>query len=390
MARHGPASFRNPHQKVEATISILPLRKRRDLFAGVFLLLMACQTTGPTEDARPTLPGRGAGTSLAVVPDRVTLVPGELYQFALVDPTVSESPPIVGWWVSGGDIESTGWFRAPGTPGEYQLTGTLPDGRKAEARVTVEPPTEPYFSDDFESCGLSKPAATPGFGWKASLGGASQRPTVTSAIAHSGTCSLKFTFAAGNEGMDAWSEQRFVLGKRLGELYIQWHQYWPDGTETPSVGPKFHHRQDKGPNNNKFLRLWDEDYRHYRVKLGFSTMPKPNGDSEMMTEFGTNERGVGVSGTRGDGRAITAARRGRWVKIQVHVRLATGANNDGVIEMWLDGVRTIGNFSLRLFPGSIAANYLRNGYLMGWANSGFSQQTSTYIDDVIIAGYPIP
>ena len=314
-----------------------------------------------------------------------------MYRFALADPTLGgSSPASIAWWVSGGEIESTGWFRAPGTPGEYQLTATLLDGRKTETRVIVEPPTEPYFIDDFDTCALSKAAGGSGFGWRSALGGATERPAVTRAIAHSGECSLKFTFAAGGKGVDAWSEQRFALGKRLGELYIQWYQYWPDGTEQPSVGPKFHHRQDKGPNNNKFLRLWDDDYRHYRVKLGFSTIPKGNGDSEMMTEYGTNERGVGASGAKGDNRAITEYERGHWVKIQVHVRLSSAANNDGVIEMWVDGVRTIGNYSLRLFPGSIAGNYLRNGYLMGWANSGFNQQTSTYVDDVVIAGYPIP
>ena len=366
---------------------------QRDLWLGpVVLLLMGCQATAPTEDARPSQPGLVGKTSLAVVPESITLVPGELYRFAVADHSVSDSATMpVAWWVSGGDIESTGWFRAPGTPGEYHLTASLPDNRKAEARVTVQPPTEPYFTDDFESCAaLSKTSNSQGFGWRAGLGGAAERPTVTRAIAHSGGCSLKFTFAAGIEGVDAWSEQRFALGKRLGELYVQWHQYWPDGTENPSVGPKFHHRRDKGPNNNKFLRLWDEDYKHYRVKLGFSTLPKPNGDSEMVTEYGTNESGVGAAGAKGDARAITGYRRGRWVKIQVHVRLATTANNDGVIEMWVDGARTIGNFSLRLFPGSISNNYLRNGYIMGWANSGFNQATSTYIDDVVIAGYPIP
>jgi hypothetical protein len=312
-----------------------------------------------------------------------------LYQFKLTERGVDEfhSVPIA-WWVSGGDIESTGWFRAPGTPGDYQLSATLQDGRKAEARITVQPPTEPYFTDDFETCKLKK-STNSQFGWRASMGGSGTRPSITNEIAHSGGCSLKFTFAAGTEGADSWSEQRFALGKHLGELYIQWYQYWPAGNENPSVGPRYHHRRDKGPNNNKFLRLWDDDYHHYRVKLGFSTLPKSNGDSQMITEYGTPGHAVGAGRTTGDAYAINEGRRGRWVKIQIHVRLASLANNDGIIGMWMDGTRTIGNFGLPLFPGSVSANYLRNGYLMGWANSGFTQQTSTYIDDVVIAGYPI-
>jgi hypothetical protein len=72
------------------------------------------------------------------------------------------------------------------------------------------------------------------------------------------------------------------------------------------------------------------------------------------------------------------------------VRLATAANNDGVIEMWVDGVKTINNTTLPLYPDYGIGNYMRNGYLMGWANSGFSATSNTYIDDVIISGVPIP
>jgi hypothetical protein len=125
------------------------------------------------------------------------------------------------------------------------------------------------------------------------------------------------------------------------------------------------------------------------VKLGFSTLPIGNGDSRLITEYGTNRKGVGPRGTAFDSRAITDSRRGRWLKVQVHVRLATVANNDGVMEMWVDGVKTISNQRLPLYPAGGVGNYLRHGYLMGWANSGFAATGVTFIDDVIISAIPI-
>jgi hypothetical protein len=237
---------------------------------------------------------------------------------------------------------------------------------------------------------LTQSGLSPGFKWQDSRGGgASERPVVTRATAHSGSCSLRFTFAAGAAGRDAWSEQRFILGKRLTELYIQWYQYWPDGKEKPSLGPKFQHRRDTGPNNNKFLRLWDEDYNRYNVKLGFSTLPKNAGDSELIAEYGTNRLGVGRGSVPGR-ELVTEANRGRWVRVQVHVKLATAAADNGILEIWIDGRQILSTSNLKLYPGSVGDNFIRHGYLLGWANSGFNKASSTFIDDVVIAGFPIP
>jgi hypothetical protein len=38
----------------------------------------------------------------------------------------------------------------------------------------------------------------------------------------------------------------------------------------------------------------------------------------------------------------------------------------------------------------VGDNFIQHGYLLGWANSGFNKASSTFIDDVVIAGFPIP
>jgi hypothetical protein len=365
--------------------------------AGTFRVIVSCSGCTVSDTAAITIQSPTAGatiTSVTVAPGTITLDIGEVYQFTATarrsDGTIDNSATLT-WSSTSGDITGSGWYRAPRTAGSYTVTARHSGGVSGTATVTVRVPTAPYFTDNFDSCGLDKTVNAQGFYWKDTGGGTTQeKPVVVNGVAKSGSCSLKFTFAAGAAGDDAWSEQRFVFGKKLSEVYLQWYQYWPTGSESPTRGPKFVHRDDTGPDNNKFLRLWDEEYSNYRVKLGFSTMPRGGGDSNIITEYGTNLGGVGPFGSDSDGGGITDSRRGRWVRITVHVRLATAANNDGVIEMWVDGVKTISNTSLPLYPDNGLGNYLRNGYLMGWANSGFSSTSSTWIDDLVISGVPIP
>lgn len=243
------------------------------------------------------------------------------------------------------------------------------------------------FTDGFESGDLSK--TENGFRWAGtSFGGNGDAVGVSTDIAHTGTRSLKLTFGGGPPDDDAWAEQRFDIGQDVQELWMEWFQYFPDGTE--GLGPKWVHRDDR-PNNNKFFRLWDVDYSSYQVKIGMSSGFTSGGDSVLFGEYGTEGRGVGFAGSTGSGpgagideSGVGDDRRGRWVHFTVHVRLATAANNDGLLELYVDGAPTIASASLPLYPSGGAGNFLRNGYLMGWANSGFVETSHTYIDDFAI------
>lgn len=239
------------------------------------------------------------------------------------------------------------------------------------------------FYDNFESGDLSHTES--GFGWNGTSSGPAPdgKPVVSTDIARSGSHSVKFTFGAGGAGDDAWSELRYILGRNMTDVYIQWYQYFPNGTE--GLGPKWVHRQDY-PDNNKFLKLWADSYTSYTVTTGVSTRSKSNGDSVIYTDYGTNQTGgVGQFGAAQDSVGIDDSRRGRWVKFQWHIKAATSANNDGVIQMWVDDQLVLSNTNLPLYPSGGVGNYFRNGYIMGWANSGFSQTSVTYIDDVTIS-----
>ncbi len=246
------------------------------------------------------------------------------------------------------------------------------------------------FHDDFESgSDLFNPLPS-GYGWNGAWSDPGDAIGVSTGVAHSGTRSVKFTFGGGADSDDARSELRYILGQNMTEVYMQWYQYYPSGNENPSVGPKWVHRTaPTGGNNNKFYKLWDDDYQHYKVATGVSTHPGANLHDKYFVEYGSNLLGfVGEWGGHGD-YTVDDSYLGRWTKIQIHTRCATAANNDGVIEMWIDDVRVMGDTTLDLYPIDGIGNYLRNGYLMGWSNSGFAQTTHTYIDDVTIADAPI-
>jgi hypothetical protein len=332
-------------------------------------------------------------TSLTVTPKTITLDIGEVYQFNLsarLSEDSTQPAPTVTWSATGGAVNHAGLYRAPRSMGTYSVTVRSAAGASDTAVVTVVKPAGLYLSDDFEQGHLG--AGSSGFGWGEAMGSrnGAEKPVVSSDIAHSGRYSLKFIFLGGGAGKDAWSEQRFHFGKLLSEVYLRWYQYFPTGAEQPSLGPRFVHRNDTGPNNNKFLKVWDDDYSKYKLSAGFSTNPTANGNSVIITEYGTNGRGVGPFKSQSDGRGITDVRRGRWVRFDVHIRTATAANNDGVIELWVDGVKTINNTTLPMYPDGGVGNYLRNAYIMGWANSGFTTTTFTYIDDLAISATPIP
>ena len=241
------------------------------------------------------------------------------------------------------------------------------------------------FSDSFESGDLSH--AENGFGWNGAQAGTGDvQPTVTTAIAHSGTHSVKFTFGGSLDITDdAWSELGYKLGANMNEVYMQFYQYYPSGAENPSVGPKWYHRS-VGASNNKFFKLWADNYSNYTVATGISTNPTADGHDIFFVEYGTNQLAGGVDGHGAMPNFIANdSNLGRWLKIQIRIKCATAANNDGVEEMWVDDKRVMSNTNLPLYPAGGIGNYLRNGYLMGWMNSGFNLTSSTYIDDVTIS-----
>lgn len=227
------------------------------------------------------------------------------------------------------------------------------------------------FEDSFESGGTSH--SQNGYKWNTNN-------SVSSDIARTGNYSLKFTFDGVPSGKDSFDEVRFQLGKNQSHLYMEYYMYFPDGTE--GIGPKYVHRKDTGPNNNKFFRVWDDDYNSFNVKYGFSMHPTSDG-SKITPECAKDGGANGKNGMTSTG-SFGNAQLGRWMHIKIHI--ATDTGNGAVVELWRDGVKIIDD-KVSNIPKT--NNYFRNGYILGWANSGFDKTTNIYVDDVKISDQPI-
>ncbi len=274
-------------------------------------------------------------------------------------------------------------------------TDTAPAPAPAPA-PTPPPPTgaTPAFSDGFDT-GARSPQQS-GYGWTFTQNGADGDAVgISSAVARSGAYSMKFTYG-GNASLcdDAFAEQRFTLGENLPEVWFEYYVFIPAGGT--AAGTRFYHRSptcaaENDPNgvnsNNKFFILWDQDYTNKHVKVGFEyrrSQAAGDGDSYLYGTWCTDTRVCSDWGWPGHmwDPAFTDAMKGRWVQVRIHTRVADSkAAANGMLQLWVDGALRVNMQNLDLAASAGGNNWFRNGYLMGWSNSGFNQTTSVYVDD---------
>lgn len=242
-----------------------------------------------------------------------------------------------------------------------------------------------FFNDSFETGDLSH--TENGANW---MGSGSV--TVSQEQAHTGDYSLRF-FYSGNPDpdTDASSEQRFDLGSDINETYIRFYIRFPEN---------YAHR-DPGPSNNKLIRLWSDnaDYSGCTIKLGASFNPAVSGISRVYPEGYHNgwpdhaldyEGGMGGInyeanfGNSTGSWEITEEDLGRWICMEFHFRKEE-QGGDAAYELWVDGEKILGKEGLSYLNGPPPYDHFRTGYLMGWANSGFDEDTYIHVDDVVFS-----
>ena len=250
-------------------------------------------------------------------------------------------------------------------------------------------PAESIWLDDDFSRGnhCDRGNGKRGFGWSEAQHGRTDSVVPVRDEASPSGCALAFIFQGSPDPADdGWAEQRFRLGKVNGESVRELFVGFV--IKTP---PNYEHRQPKGPNNNKMLRLWDRDYSKSMVHLGMSSVRRGNSDaSAMIVEYST-AKGTGTYNT---GPWNPVFRPGGVDTVGFYVRLSSGANiPDGVIRVWWNRRLVYDHANLPLArvqqaPGSF--NGLGNGYLLGWADSGFTERTEFHVWRFILAPQPVP
>lgn len=225
------------------------------------------------------------------------------------------------------------------------------------------------FKDDFETGDLTHTSSGAKWGSKTNV-------SVSGAQARTGNYAAQFVFA-GNTSLaanaDAFAELRFDLGRTTEELWIQFSMYVPTN---------YQHRNAESSDNNKLFRLWGADYSDAE-KIGFSTWPTVDGYSTARADWSRDNGGLGPKGALCDA-FITASDLGKWMTIRIHLDAATETQG-GTLQLWKNGALVINNDGTVDSYWASNIHAYRYGYLLGWSNSGFTQTTNMYIDDVVFA-----
>jgi hypothetical protein len=285
----------------------------------------------------------------------------------------------------------------------HQFTGLLPSTAyqvqvasirgSLGASPVVGPPSEvesftttaagvgatPFFSDDFDN---GQRTNANGFSW-----GTATQATVSSERAFNGTHALRFPFGPNAANSDSHSEQRFNLGQYLSEYWVEYMLYVPSN---------FIHRDDR-PANNKFYMTWRDTYSDvsggtWRIGYEYedAAIGSPNSIIRAMSSRWDYNSWESSGLSHPDnyqpligGTGPIAV--GQWSRIRMQFRAASSrAASDGIMRMWVNDAlyaeKTDGKF--HNFYDTPADASLRNGYFLGWSNSGFTELTVFFIDAV--------
>jgi hypothetical protein len=203
---------------------------------------------------------------------------------------------------------------------------------------------------------------------------------VSDAASPSG-CALAFIYSPDVPGQDAWSEQRFTVGGKPTEIFVGFV------VKSPA---NYVHRADT-PNNNKLLRIWDVEYANSVVHVGMSTL---NSGSTMQSNIIVEwSNPTGNTGNWGTGPWTRVFLPGAVDTIGFYAKVASGLNvKDGIIKVWVNRREVYSRSDVDNNTSSTAAGAFAgfgNGYLFGWANSGFTQRTEMRVWRFVLAKKPV-
>jgi len=246
------------------------------------------------------------------------------------------------------------------------------------------------FSDDFSSGDKLKEEN--GFFWSGGV-----RSTVSTLNPRSSTHSIRSVYnARADENSDSWTETRFNLGILYKEIDIQFDLYVPDGTE-PWGGAAYYQEDAPGPDNNKLFRLWGSggrdnsninSYTQHHEKIGASLWPEGNGQSRTQQEWNRQAVSIGAKGPSSPG-FIASSDLGKWMTIRFYARLPTelfadDADSDGFYKTYKNGTLILDN-PLNNYSDGYDHGWV-DGYVLGWANTGFVEETIMFLDNFVFKG----
>ncbi len=141
--------------------------------------------------------------------------------------------------------------------------------------------------------------------------------------------------------------------------------------------------------NNKFMLIWQGEYGSTSTgnMVDFEYWSVDRGNSQLSRYLSVDQGDkLRNEGHKFSKEYIISKEEdtGKWMELIFHIKIASAADNDGIIHVQKNGkdylnVTDVGNYSEKGY------NYYQHGYLLGWSNSGFKEETIMYIDNVVFS-----
>jgi len=192
-----------------------------------------------------------------------------------------------------------------------------------------------------------------------------------------GNYAFHYTYQAGSN----WVEKRFTLPEQPD----LWTKFWirvPDNYEHDNV---------ETSNNRKFFAAWTDGYstKGDGATALWEMWSDGNNGSRLAYHFSEGNF-QGANGHKGHFQFITVPEDlGRWMQVVMRTKLATSkTSNDGIMQFWRkwegESVFTKHHEQLNcnMPPPDVGPQGFVRGYLLGYFNQAFSEETTFLIDDV--------
>ncbi|RVU42123.1 hypothetical protein EA187_17450 [Lujinxingia sediminis] len=245
----------------------------------------------------------------------------------------------------------------------------LPAAARAETTL-VNPDWE--FYDDFES------PFEEGF-WASSGAGTTYGAACPGSDAFGNT--LVFDYHPDDpEPGHGWAERRFTLPIDAVQLEISYKLFVPANYVHTS-------------GNHKNFVLWSGDYGKVNANISVSSESWPaEGGASPSVYIGVDGANYGHAMNESTMPLLLEDGLGDWIDIHIFLDLAREEGDFGVFEIFKDGQRITGNLDEEVVSYADVplheqisfaerGNFIDQGYLLGWANGGFAEETTFCVAD---------
>jgi hypothetical protein len=205
------------------------------------------------------------------------------------------------------------------------------------------------------------------------------------------TASKKWAFHVPGAGVDG-ADKVFAAADYISPTEIRLAE--PAATTVNSVRVGIRNGRSSKAINNKFLALWAgaDGYNKggERAITVLETHRGVHNDNAGPTASSNIDVPIGTGAGEPHGgiyniierpeNMFTAADRGTWIQVRIHLKIG----NPGKYEVWKNGRKlweTPDGFRTSEGEGY---DFYSHGYLFGWSNTGFDEDTRFYVDDFTV------